>query len=55
MCDLVCLLKFVTLVGICLQGDSGGPLFVECDDDTVVLVGIVSWGIGCADAGAPGV
>jgi len=36
------------------QGDSGGPLFVE-EDNTIVQVGIVSWGIGCAGVGAPGV
>ncbi|WP_340678546.1 trypsin-like serine protease [Paraglaciecola sp.] len=36
------------------QGDSGGPLIVQ----TVTgpqQVGIVSWGIGCAEAGYPGV
>lgn len=39
------------------QGDSGGPLIKRGDnpngaDD--VLVGIVSWGLGCADAAFPG-
>ncbi|WP_168801532.1 serine protease [Glycomyces buryatensis] len=35
------------------QGDSGGPLMDTTGEP--VLVGIVSWGYGCADAGNPGV
>jgi len=34
------------------QGDSGGPLY---DSDNEVLVGVVSWGYGCALAQYPGV
>jgi len=34
------------------QGDSGGPII---DKATGVLLGAVSWGEGCAEAGFPGV
>ena len=36
------------------QGDSGGPLICAIDDEPV-LVGITSWGMGCADKNSPGV
>ncbi|XP_066982820.1 chymotrypsinogen 2-like [Macrobrachium rosenbergii] len=36
------------------QGDSGGPLITQ-ENDYYILVGVVSWGVGCGVAGNPGV
>ena len=37
------------------QGDSGGPLFSNEPGQPQKLVGVVSWGQGCAFEGYPGV
>lgn len=37
------------------SGDSGGPILAPAEDGGQILVGIVSWGEGCAEPGFPGV
>ena len=37
------------------NGDSGGPMTRAAGAKARVLVGLVSWGRGCAQAGKPGI
>lgn len=37
------------------QGDSGGPLIFQRPNEKYETIGIVSWGMGCAQRGFPGV
>lgn len=50
MADLIVLLP----VRVIITGDSGGSL-LEYADGKAVAVGIVSYGLGCATKGVPGV
>lgn len=53
---MYCFLAYFSLICFySVKGDSGGPLACKLKDERYYLCGVVSWGVGCARAGYPGI
>lgn len=47
--------EYLELTQILISGDSGGPLVTYDKSKKPILVGVVSWGLGCGSPHFPGV
>ena len=52
--SLIYCLRYLCVIDTC-QGDSGGPLMMYTTSNQWVIVGVTSYGIGCASASYAGV
>jgi secreted trypsin-like serine protease len=54
-CDLTIIVPFSCMHGTTSQGDSGSSMTFETNNGSTVILGVVSWGVGCGRSNTPGV